>query len=91
MTKIDTKYIRGRCDISPWLHDQFRIEIKDLCYAYDEAQAEICAMKLENAHFIRKHFELTKEIERLNETISTILNPHINHGVIKDITLEESK
>lgn len=41
MTKIDTNYIRGRCDISTWLHDQFRIEIKELCDAYDKATKEI--------------------------------------------------
>lgn len=34
--------------------------------------------------------EAVKEIDMLNKTISTILNPLMKHGVIKDITLEES-
>ena len=60
--------------------DKIKARFSDDMGNYDEEIHNLCDA----------YDEAMKEIDMLNKTISTILNPHINHGVIKDITLEES-
>lgn len=89
--KIDYKYIIiDLCDA----YDAQQEEIKNLKLCLDMANQralltrDIAQGASENVNVIRTQ---AKEIERLNGIISTLLNPHMKHGVIKGIDLQESK